>query len=58
MPALTVIAGNGFTVTVTVAVLLQPIEFVPVTVYVVVTAGVAVTFTPVVADNPVDGSQE
>ena len=51
------IAGNGLTVTVTTAVLMQPAPLVPVTVYVVVPAGLAVTLAPVAADNPVDGDQ-
>ena len=54
---LVVIDGFGFTVTITWAVLLHPVEFVPVTVYVVVTVGVAVTVAPVVGDNPVVGDQ-
>jgi hypothetical protein len=50
--------GNGFTVTVTWSVLAQlPIVPVPVTVYVVVTAGVAVTLAVFVALKPVDGLQ-
>ena len=44
----------GLTVTVTVAVLEQP-EVVPVTVYVVVEPGLAVTEEPVVALRPVPG---
>lgn len=48
---------RGETLTVTVPVLVQP-EVVPVTVYVVVLAGLAVTVAPVVADNPVAGDQE
>jgi hypothetical protein len=54
-PAL--IDGIGLTVTVTVAVLLQPNE-VPVKVYVVVTVGDAMTLDPVVAERPVAGVQE
>ena len=55
-PALTI--GNGFTVTVTVADLKQPVEVVvPVTVYVVVAAGFAVTTAPVVLLKPVAGDQ-
>jgi len=50
----TVIVGNGFTVTFTVAVFVHPPE-VPVTVYVVVLPGLAVTDEPVVALNPVPG---
>ena len=44
-----VTVGNGFTVTVTVAVFTHPAAEVPVTVYVVVTVGDAVT------EEPVDG---
>jgi hypothetical protein len=51
-PALT--AGVAFTETNLVAVPLQPLV-VPVTVYVVVAVGVAVTLAPVVAVSPVDG---
>ena len=39
--------GNGFTVTADVALSLQPFTSVPVTVYVVVEVGVAVTVVPV-----------
>ena len=39
------------------AVLEHPFAFVPITVYVVVEAGAAVTEGPVVADNPVAGDQ-
>ena len=39
---LAVIVGKGFTTIVTVDVLLQPLAFVPVTVYVVVVVGVTV----------------
>jgi uncharacterized membrane protein YgaE (UPF0421/DUF939 family) len=46
----------GATVTVTVPLLVQP-AVVPVTVYVVVLAGLAVTVAPVVEDNPVAGDQ-
>ena len=49
-PALAV--GNGFTVTVTVCVLVQPLAFVPVTVYVVLTVGFTVIIAPV--DPPYD----
>jgi hypothetical protein len=55
-PAL--IAGKLFTVTVFAAVLLQPEALVPVTVYVVVIEGVAVTLAPLVAESPVAGNQE
>jgi hypothetical protein len=49
--------GVEFTVTVTVAVFVQPFALVPVTVYVVVAVGDAVTVAPVVALNPVAGAQ-
>ena len=52
------IEGKAFTVTVTVAVLSQPNELVPVTVYIVVVPGLAAMLEPVVADKPVDGDQE
>lgn len=49
--------GTGFTVTVEVAVpVLHPL--VPVTVYVVVVDGLAVTLEPVVELSPVGGDQE
>ena len=47
-------AGITFTETCTVAVLLQP-PVVPVTVYVVVATGLAVTFAPLVEDKPSAG---
>ena len=50
----TEMTGGGFTVTVTCAVAVHPF-LVPVTVYVVVLVGVAVTLAPVVALNPVAG---
>jgi hypothetical protein len=53
---LTVIVGPGVTVTVTAAVPEQP-EVVPVTVYVVVDVGFAVTLDPVVPLKPVEGVQ-
>jgi hypothetical protein len=53
----TVRAATVFTVTVAVAVL-EPQLPVDVTVYVVVTAGEALTVAPVVEDNPVAGVQE
>lgn len=56
-PELGVTVGIALTVTVTVAVLTQPFDPVPVTVYVVVAAGVAVTLVPVVALNAVAGDQ-
>ena len=52
----TVIVGRGNTVTVQVAVPVQPKAFVPVTVYVVVTVGEAVTTEPVVALKFVAGA--
>ena len=52
------IVGSGFTVMVRVAVFTQPLALVPLTVYVVVTVGEAVTFAPVVTLRPVDGDQE
>lgn len=52
----TVTVGVGFTVTRAVAEAVhEPV--VPITVYVVVTVGLAVTVAPVVALNPVDGDQ-
>jgi hypothetical protein len=53
----TVTTGRGFTVTVDVALEVQ-VPTVPVTVYVVVTAGLAVTTEPVVALSPVEGVHE
>jgi hypothetical protein len=50
-----VIVGVGFTVTVTVFVAEQPLELVPVTLYVVVVVGLAVIADPVVAFRSVDG---
>jgi hypothetical protein len=46
------------TVTVVVAVFTHPPELVPVTVYVVVEGGLAVTLAPVVPLRPVPGLQE
>jgi hypothetical protein len=51
----TVKVGVGLTVIVAVAVLVHPEADVPVTVYAVVTVGLAVTALPVVALNPVEG---
>ena len=53
-----VMVGVAFTLTVFVAVFTQPLAFVPVTVYVTVVVGDAVTLAPVVADNAVLGAQE
>jgi hypothetical protein len=53
----TFIVGNGFTETVTVLVLLQPLALVPVTVYVVVEEGDAETVGPVVPLKPDEGAQ-
>jgi hypothetical protein len=55
-PAL--IEGIGLTVTVTVAAVLHPGDEVPVTVYIVVTDGEALTLAPVVAVSPVAGVHE
>lgn len=52
-PALTV--GSELTVTVTLAVLEQPVADVPVTVYVLVAEGDAVGLAQVVQESPVDG---
>jgi len=49
------LTGTVFTVTVVLAADLQPFTSVPVTVYVVVEEGLAVTGVPVVAESPVDG---
>ena len=51
----TVTMGIGFTVTVTDPVFTQLLFPVAVMVYVVVVVGLAVTFAPAVADNPVAG---
>ena len=55
-PALTV--GSAFTEIVTVAVLLQPNELVPVAVYIVVDVGFAVGLVHVTQDMPVEGDHE
>jgi hypothetical protein len=47
--------GSGFTVSVTVAVLLHPKALVPRTVYVVVDVGLALVLEQVEHDRPVDG---
>lgn len=53
------IEGNGFTVTTAVEVDEQPVDVsVPVTTYVVVTVGEAMTEIPVVVFNPVEGDHE
>lgn len=57
-PTEVLMVGSGFTVMVRVAVLTQPLALVPLTVYVVVTVGEAVTFAPVVTLSPVDGDHE
>ncbi len=49
--------GSGFTLTCLVAWSVQPLASVPVTVYVTVVVGDAVTLVPVVALNPVAGAQ-
>ena len=49
--------GVIFTVTVTLAVLEHPLPLLPVTVYVVVTVGLATGLLHEVHDNPVDGDQ-
>ena len=51
------ILGAVYKVTATVVVAVHPATSVPVTLYVVVANGVAVTEVPVVADNPVAGDQ-
>ena len=53
----TVTTGNGFTVTVTCVLAVQPLLSVPVTVYVVVDDGFAVTGEPVVELRFVEGVQ-
>ena len=50
--------GKGLIVTVDGIFVTQPLLFVPVTVYVVVVDGFAVTVAPVVELSPVDGLQE
>jgi hypothetical protein len=57
VPEFTVTTGKGFMVTVDVALDVQ-VPTVPVTVYVVVIVGLAVTLAPVVALSPVDGVHE
>jgi hypothetical protein len=53
----TEITGSGLTFTVTCVEAVQPFTSVPVTVYVVVDVGFAVTVEPVVALSPVAGDQ-
>ena len=53
----TLTTGRGLTVTVTCAVAEQPLASVPVTIYVVVEEGLAVTLDPVVALRLVAGLQ-
>jgi hypothetical protein len=55
---LTAVTGTGLTVTVTVVVAVHPAAEVPVTVYVVVAGGLAVTEAPVVVLSPVAGDHE
>ena len=55
---MTEITGSGFTVTVTCVVAVQPLLSVPVTVYVEVEEGLAVTVEPVVALSAVEGVHE
>ena len=50
--------GNGFKFTITEVVFEQPLALVPVTVYVVLDVGFAVTVVPVVELSPVAGDQE
>jgi len=54
-PVVLIADGEAFTVAVTVALLEHPLPLVPVTVYVVVTEGLAVMVVPIVADNPAGG---
>ena len=49
--------GFALTVIVEVAVLVHPLPSVPVTVYVLVVVGVAITLVPLVDDKSVDGLQ-
>jgi|DEB0MinimDraft_6_1074348.scaffolds.fasta_scaffold186202_1 hypothetical protein len=58
LPAIAPAVNELPTVIVELAVFTHPLASVPVTVYVVVVVGLAVTVPPVVADNPVDGLQE
>ncbi len=56
-PVIAATVGMVATVIETLEVLLQPLVSIPVTVYVVVTEGLAVTDAPVPADKEVAGSQ-
>jgi hypothetical protein len=51
------IDGNGLTLTVTLAVFTHPLASVPVTVYVIVATGFAVTDEPAVEESEVPGAQ-
>lgn len=51
-------AANGFTLTVTFAVAVQPLALVPESVYVVVTDGAADVVAQVAHERPVDGAHE
>jgi hypothetical protein len=56
--ALARIAGKGLTVTLTVSVFMQPLAPIPVRVYTVVVAGLAVGLAHVVQESPVAGDHE
>ena len=58
LPVTANIVGTGFTDTVTVALLTQPVPAVPVTVYTVAEEGLAETTAPVVAESPAEGDHE
>ena len=58
VPAATATGGAAFTPIVAVSVAVQPLMSVPVTVYIVVARGVAVTGVPVDALNVADGDHE
>ena len=53
----TLTTGSGLTITGTIVVPVQPLTSVPLTVYVVVVVGFALTLEPLVALKPVDGDQ-
>ena len=53
LPALT--TGNGFTVTITLSLLMQPLASVPIKIYLVVTVGVATGDAEVVEERPLAG---